>query len=155
MVIVAVGCVCVFGATGWVCKTHYPLEAIDLEALLPEVWLSLLQPTGRQKLSSPTPTWQHCSWIFLSSSSVCTSIFHRPPFSFSVSLVLPLTHCRSVSSMFSPVVVLQRTTVLSLSSVTEPLHILCMLYRQPNGGNQHTQMWLDSVSHCIPISSFY
>lgn len=34
---------------------------------------------------------------------------------------------------------------LSSSSVTAPLHILCMLYRQPNGGNQSTQMRLDSV----------
>lgn len=64
-----------------------------------------------------------------------------------LSLTVPLSH----PYFHRCCVVLLRTTVFNSSSVTAPLHFLCMLYRQPNGGNQSAQTRLDSV--CTPHSS--
>lgn len=127
-------------------QAHYPLEAIDMEVLLPGVWPLLLQFSGRQKLSCPSsnlaPLFLNFPIIIL---YVC--LYFPPPSPVppgpSADSLLFLT--LSVSPMFSPPVVLLGTTVLSSSSVTAPPHIVCMLYRQPNGGNRRTQMQLDSV----------
>ena len=80
--------------------------------------------------------------------SLCPASASEPP-----TLLHPLSV--ALSRLFPPLVVLLRTAVLNSSSVTAPLHILCMLYRQPNGGNQSTQMRLDSVctSHSNQSSS--
>lgn len=128
---------------GAISQTHYPMEAIDMEVLPPGVWLPPMEDRNCHLIL-------HLGHVvFLSSSCMCVSIFQQPPSSYFLrpasDCLLSLTLCRPVSSMFSLPVILLRTTVLSSSSVTAPLHILCMLYRQPNGGNQSTQMRLDSV----------
>lgn len=83
---------------------------------------------------------------------------------FSASLASPLppqiisSFSLSASSLPSPVisqgVAAPTATVLNPGSVTAPLRIFCMLYRQPNGGNQSTQMRLDRITFRAPFDWF-
>lgn len=60
-------------------QTHYPMEAIDMEVLLPGVCLPLLPIHRRTEAVFSFSNLAPLFPISLSSYTTCASLFHRPP----------------------------------------------------------------------------
>lgn len=156
MVIVAVVCVRVGG--GVCCYQPDPLSNGGNRYGGVAAWGPAASPPIHWKIE-PVFSFSNLAPLFLNFPVIVLHVcLHFPPslpLSFSVLPLTPSPLWLSASSMFSVPVVRRRATVLSSSSVTAPLHILCMLYRQPNGGNQSTQMRLDSLCTLHSNQSFF
>lgn len=122
-----------------------------MEVLVPEVWpLFPPVPSVRHKLSFSSsnlaPLFLRFFFLLVIIPTTRASIFfpsHPTALSSPVEPLPPSSLWLPVSPMFSPSVSLLGATALGSGSETAPPHIVCMLYRQPNGGNQRTQMRLD------------
>lgn len=120
-----------------------------MEVLVPGVWpLFPPVPSVRHKLSFSSSNSAPLFQFFFPCHHphyACLHFFppHPTALPSPVEPLPPSSLWLPVSPMFSPSVSLLGATALGSGSETAPPRIVCTLYRQPNGGNQRTQMRLD------------